>query len=369
MKIVLTGGCTGGHIYPALAIGDKFKEKDSNNEVIYIAHPWGLETKIVPAAGYELKLVTAQWIDRSNPIRIVKTIAGTLKGRREAYKIMKEYKPDLVVSTGSFVSVPVVLAAVKLGVPIYIHEQNAFPGISNRLLSRYARKVFLGFNGGHELFKEQDKLIYSGNPVRKDFYGRDAASDREKLGVELNDRVIMIFGGSLGSDAINKIGQALAEKYYNKDGVTVIWGTGRDYYDSVRESLNGKGIEEGSNIRVSPYINDMPAILSASDLAIARSGALSVAEITMTGCPAIFVPSPNVTADHQYHNAKAVADVGGAVIVREGDNTVTDVMNEINSLMDDPDKFASMKEASLSIAPVHATDLIYDEIMKDLTSR
>lgn len=369
MKIVLTGGCTGGHIYPALAIGDKFREKDSHNEIIYIAHPYGLETKIVPAAGYELKLVTAQWIDRSNPIRIVKTIAGTLKGRREAYKIMKEFKPDVVVSTGSFVSVPVVLAAKKLGVPIYIHEQNAFPGVSNRMFSRYARKVFLGFNGGHEFFKEQEKLIYSGNPVRKEFYGRDSASDRKELGINDNDRVIMLFGGSLGSDTINEIGAALSEKYYGVDGITVLWGTGRDYYESIREDLNNRGILDGSNVMVSAYINNMPAALSASDVVISRSGALSVAEITMTGCPAIFIPSPNVTADHQYHNAKAVADVGGAVIVRESENTTTEVIKEVTSLMNSSERIAEMKQASLKIAPVNATDLICEEIMRDLSTR
>ena len=139
MKVVLTGGCTGGHIYPALAIGDRFRAASDSNEVIYIAHQYGLETRIVPAAGYELKIVTAQWFDRSNPIRLVKTVLETLKGRREAYRIIREFKPDVVVSTGSFVSVPVVLAAAKAGIPIYIHEQNAFK-ICKKSISRLQRR-------------------------------------------------------------------------------------------------------------------------------------------------------------------------------------------------------------------------------------
>lgn len=368
MKVILTGGCTGGHIYPALAIGDKFREMDPANEVIYVAHPHGMETTIVPEAGYELKLVTAQWFDRSNPVRLIKTVLETLKGRAEAYKIIKEFKPDVVVSTGSFVSVPVVLAAAKAGVPVYIHEQNAFPGISNRLLTRYANKVFLGFNGGHEYFKEPEKLMYVGNPVRKDFYGRSREEDRAALGIGDEQLVIMIFGGSLGSDAINEIGYELAEKYAGRDDVTIIWGTGRKYNEEVMKELEASGLSGAENLRVSAYISNMPAILSASDLVISRSGALSVAEVTMSGRAAIFVPSPNVTADHQYYNAKAVADVGGAVIVREDDNTATRVMGIVEELVADREKIREMELCSAAIAPVRATEMIYEEIMRGLGS-
>lgn len=366
MKVILTGGCTGGHIYPALAIGDKFREKDPEADVIFVAHPHGLETTIVPAAGYELKLVTAQWFDRSNPIRLVKTVAETLKGRREAYKIMKSFKPDLVMSTGSFVSVPVVLAAKKAGVPVYIHEQNAFPGISNRLLAGYANKVFLGFNGGHEYFKEPEKLMYVGNPVRKDFYGRSREEDRRELGLADNQMVIMIFGGSLGSDTINDIGYELVKEYAGRDDITIIWGTGRGYNEEVMAELNARGLADAPNLRVSAYISNMPAILSASDLVISRSGALSVAEVTMSGRAAIFVPSPNVTADHQYYNAKAVADVGGAVIVREDENTAVRVAGIVEELERDRERIKEMEAASYSIAPVNATDLIYEEIVGTL---
>ena len=366
MKVVLTGGCTGGHIYPALAIGDRFRAASDSNEVIYIAHQYGLETRIVPAAGYELKIVTAQWFDRSNPIRLVKTVLETLKGRREAYRIIREFKPDVVVSTGSFVSVPVVLAAAKAGIPIYIHEQNAFPGISNRMLSRYARKVFLGFNGGHEHFKQKEKLMYVGNPVRKDFYDRSRDADRQSLGIPSDDFVITVFGGSLGSKAMNDIGFELAKEYAGKENVTVIWGTGREYYDGVSAELQSLGLIESPNLRVSPYIDNMPAVLSASSVVISRSGALSVAETTMIGRAAIFVPSPNVTADHKYHNAKAVADVGGAVIVREGEDTSDKVMREVRRLYENRELLADMEVACHSIAPERATEIIYEEIMKDI---
>ena len=363
MKIVLTGGCTGGHIYPALAIGDKFRAEDPSNEVIYIAKGEDLERQIIPAHGYKLYEVDSTWFDRSDPVRLATTIRRTLNGRRDAIKLMKRFRPDAVISTGSFVSVPVVLAANRLGVPVYLHEQNGFPGVSNRLAARKARRVFLGFESAREHFRNKDNIIYTGNPVRTDFDGRDQSADRAALGIPENDFVIMVFGGSLGSETTNSIGEAVAREYAGREGYTVIWGTGREYYDEINSRLAAEGFSP-SNVRISAYINDMPAQLSACDLTISRSGALSTAEVTMAGRAAIFIPSPNVTADHQYYNAKAVADAGGAVIVRENAGTADKVMEEVRKLDADRSRLEQMKKASRSIAPVDATDIIYDTVMK-----
>ena len=363
MKVVLTGGCTGGHIYPALAIGDKFRAEDPSNEVIYIAKGEDLERQIIPAHGYKLFEVDSTWFDRSNPVRLATTIRRTLNGRRDAIKLMKKFRPDAVISTGSFVSVPVVLAAGRLGVPVYIHEQNGFPGVSNRLAARKARKVFLGFESAREHFKNKDNIIYSGNPVRADFDGRDSLRDRKTLGIPEDDFVIMVFGGSLGSETTNSIGESVAREYAGKAGYTVIWGTGREYYDDISKRLAKEGFRP-DNVRISAYINDMPAQLSACDITISRSGALSTAEVTMAGRAAIFIPSPNVTADHQYYNAKAVADAGGAVIVRENADTAVKVMEELKKIDGDRSRLEAMKKASRSIAPVDATDIIYNTVMQ-----
>lgn len=365
MRIVLTGGCTGGHIYPALAIGDKFKEKNPDCEIIYIAHQYGLETEIVPDAGYELKIVTAEWLDRSNLLRAVKTLAGTEKGKLEAYRILKKFKPDFVISTGSFVSVPVVLAAHKYGCGIYIHEQNAFPGLSNKALSKYARRIFLGFEDGADMFQDKSKLVYSGNPVRREFYGRDRTVDRKRLGIPENDTVIAIFGGSLGASAINEIGVELSVKYNGAEGITILFGTGREYYQETMRELEQSGIKLADNVRITPYIDDMYEVLSASNLVISRSGALSVAEITMSGRAAIFIPSPNVTADHQYYNAKAVADNGGAIIIREDATASSKAMGTIAELLAEKNLIEEMEKASAELAPVNATDIIYNTIMED----
>lgn len=364
MKIVLTGGGTGGHIYPALAIGDKFKEKDKNNEVIYIGREGGMETTIVPRAGYELKTVKCVPLRRDNPAKMVKTLAGTLKGRSQAIAIMKKFQPDVVVSTGSYVSVPAVLAARALGIPYYMHEQNGFPGVSNRMWASGAKKVFLGFEAARKHFKNDSNIMYAGNPVRKDFYDRDRKADRAALNINDTDTVITVFGGSLGSETTNQIGEAVIREYGGKKGYTVIFGTGKMYNEAVLEQLKKNGLAEFDNVCVNAYISDMASVLSASDLVVSRAGALSVAEVTMSGVAAVFVPSPNVTADHQYYNAKAVADVGGAIIVRENEHTAEQVLTEIKKLVNDKDAMEKMKKASLSVAPYEAADIIYDTIME-----
>lgn len=366
MRIVLTGGVTGGHIYPALAIADKFRAEDPATEFKYIGSGEPLERDIIPSHGYELVTVDSEWFDRSNPVRLAKTALRTLKGRGQAVKLLKNFKPDAVISTGSYVSVPVVLAAAKLGIPLYLHEQNGFPGVSNRLGARYAKTVFLGFESAREFFGDAKNIIYSGNPVRSDFSGRSREADRKALGIPEKDLVIMVFGGSLGSETTNHIGEAVAREYAGKDGYTVIWGTGKEYFSSISQRLEEEG-SKPENVRIDAFIRNMPEVLSASDICVSRSGALSTAETTMAGRAAIFIPSPNVTADHQYYNAKAVADAGGAVIVREEEDpyrTAGRVLGIIKELDMDRDEIRRMEKASLSTAPVGATQIIYDEIMR-----
>jgi len=363
MKIVLTGGITGGHIYPALAIGDKFREMNPDNEIIYIASGKQLERSIIPGAGYKLYEVESEPFDRSDYVKLVKTAFRTLRGRRQALKIMKKFKPDVVISTGSYVSVPVVMAGHSYGASIYMHEQNGYPGVSNRAFAGYAKKIFLGFEGARQYFKDDSNIMYAGNPVRKDFYGRNRNDDRRELGISEDDLVIMVFGGSLGSETTNDIGEAVARTYGGKQGYTVIWGTGKNYYDEISNRLQREGFGY-DNVRISPYIDNMPQMLSAVDISISRSGALSTAETTMAGRAAIFIPSPNVTADHQYYNAKAVADEGGALIVREDGNTEQKVLGLIEELDTDRSIIRNMERASLSIAPLDAADIIYKTIME-----
>lgn len=364
MRIILTGGCTGGHIYPALAIGDKFIEHDQDTEILYVGSADGLESEIVPRHGFELKLVKAKWVDRSNMLKLAETLWVTEVGTAQAYKIMKKFKPDVVISTGSFVSVPVVMAAKRYGAKIFLHEQNAYPGLANKFLARYAEKVFLGFAPAEKYFKDKSKVEYVGNPVRKDFYGIDRSEARKVLGLPEDALVILAFGGSLGARTINEVAHTLVREYIDQENVHILFGTGRNYYDEVKEALIAEGLYDKSNLHVMPYIQDMANTLAASNVVISRSGALSVAEITMSGRAGIFIPSPNVTGDHQYYNAKAVVDNGGAIIVREDDDTADRVKNAFREFIKDPQILKDMEAASFASAPVSATDKIYESIME-----
>lgn len=365
MKVILTGGCTGGHIYPALAIGDKFREHDPSCEILYLGHDEGMERYIVPRYGYELKYVRSKWVDRSNLFKLLDTLWSTEAGKHQAIRMMKKFQPDVVMSTGSFVSVPVVLAAHKLGIPIYIHEQNAYPGMANRYLAKYARKVFVGFNNAARHFDPR-KTLYSGNPVRVEFSDKERGSSREVLEIPQDDFVILAFGGSLGADAINEIGIEIVRKYGGRKGVTILFGTGKDYHERVAQQLGEEGLDGYANVRVTPYISAMADTLAAADVVISRSGALSVAEITMAGRPAIFIPSPNVTGDHQYYNAKEVVDSGGAIIVNEDADAAERVLNALGEFLAEPQLLKDMEEGSRKAAPYHATDIIYNTIMETI---
>ncbi|MBF1360890.1 MAG: undecaprenyldiphospho-muramoylpentapeptide beta-N-acetylglucosaminyltransferase [Mogibacterium diversum] len=368
MRVILTGGITGGHIYPALAIADQFKEIDRDAEFLYLGSDEGMERYIVPKYGYDLKYIDSRWFDRSSPLKLAKTLFKNERGKRQAINVMKQFKPDLVVSTGSFVSVPVVLAAKALKIPVYIHEQNAYPGVANKLLSKYARRVFLGFEAARKYFPSE-KVVYTGNPVRNEFGEQNRDLARSELGIAQDDFVVLIFGGSLGAETINDIGLAIINKYGDDRNVTILFGTGKDYYEHVNNRLKVGGKEVSPNVRLMPYISEMAKMLSASNVIICRSGALSTAEVTMAGRAAIFIPSPNVTGDHQYYNAKAVADNGGAVLITEDGDVELRVLNALKALRTDGALLEEMEEGSYKSAPVDAAKIICEEIISDVKAR
>lgn len=364
MRVIVTGGGSGGHIYPAIAIADKIKEKEPESEILYIGNDIGLEKDIVPQSGYPMELVSAKWLDRRNILKIFDTGFSTMRGIRQAYKIMKKFKPDAVIGTGGFVCVPVMYAGHKYGAKCYLHEQNAFPGVANKTLEKFADKVFLGFPEASHYFHQPEKHIVVGNPVRRRFYDIDKIAAREKLGIPQNDFTVFSFGGSQGAEKINEVAFELMEAVNGHDGVSFIFGTGSQYYDEVLEKAKSRGIEIRDNIRVKSYINDMESYLGAADLIISRAGALSVAETTVCGKASILIPSPNVTGNHQFFNAKSVADRGGAVLIEEKDLNPEGLLAEVMRLKNNPEILEKMSRASKACAPLSATELIYSEIKK-----
>lgn len=366
MRLAVTGGGSGGHVYPALAIADKFREMDPDGEILYIGYMNGFEKAAVPKAGYELAEIDSRWVSRSSAKEIFKTGYHVGKGVLQSRRILKRFKPDLIIGTGGYVCFPVIFAGHKLGIPCYIHEQNAFPGLANRRLEKYVRKIFLGFEEGGEYFGDKSKLTVTGNPVRSSFFSADKAEARKKLGYDKNELLVFCFGGSLGAKAINRLGISLVEEMNGKKGQSLVFGTGRRFYDEVMAELDSKGVTPESNIRISNYIDDMDDVISASDLIISRAGALSVAEILVTGRPSILIPSPNVTGNHQYFNAKAVADKGGAILIEEKDIDVDSFRKTVNELMADPGRLEQMGQKAHELAARSASDIIYEETVKDL---
>ena len=362
MKVIMTGGGTGGHIYPAIAIADKIKRKHPDAEILFIGTQRGMEKDLVPKGGYPIKFITVSGFNRKKLWKNFKTALDLAKGNRQAKKIIEEFKPDLVIGTGGYVCGPVVRAAFKKGIKTFIHEQNAFPGVTNKLLEKYVDKVFVSFAESKKYFKDQSKLVVTGNPIRKSFLTCGMGNSREKLGIKPNEFVLLCFGGSLGAGKINNAMIPVLETLNGLSDARLYFITGRNYYDKVMTSLKEKGIELSDNIKVLEYVDNMHEYLSASDLVISRAGALTVSEITACGKAAILIPSPNVTGNHQYFNAKVVADQGGAVILEEKDMTDEKLLGTVMRLKNNKEALNSMSQASGKAGRLDAADMIYDHL-------
>jgi len=362
MKVIMTGGGTGGHIYPAIAIADKIRRKHPEAEILFIGTERGMEKDLVPRSGYEIRFITVSGFHRKKIWRNIKTAADLLKGNRQAVRIIKEFKPDLVIGTGGYVCGPVVRAAHKMGIRTYIHEQNAVPGVTNKLLEKYSVKVFLSFPESKAHFKDQSKLVVTGNPIRKSFQLAGSNRIREKMGIKPGEFVILSFGGSLGAGKINSTMIRVVEALSGMSDARLYFITGRNYYEKVLKTLAERGINPADNISILEYADNMHEYLFAADLVISRAGALTVAEITACGKAAIFIPSPNVTGNHQYFNAKVVADKGGAIIIEEKDLSDEKLLGTILRLKNNREAINGMSAASASIGRLDAADMIYDHL-------
>ena len=358
MKVIMTGGGTGGHIYPAIAIADEIKSRHPDAEIIFVGTERGMEKDIVPKAGYPIKFITVSGLNRKNPIKLIKTLKDLNHGLHEAKQIIKEFKPDLVIGTGGYVCGPVMKTAAGMGIKTYIHGQNAFPGLTNKLLSRGAERVFVAFDDAKKYFKTKKEPVTVGNPVRHAFTEVDRQAARESLGVKEDEFMVLSFGGSLGAQRINDEMTVAAERLRDRAGLRIFFVTGRRYYSSIMENA------DKTNARVTylQYIDDMPKYLNACDLAITRSGALTVSEITACGRASVMIPSPYVTNNHQYYNAKVVADRGGAILIEEKDLTNGEVADEIEQLMNDRQILEKMEKASAALGTVTSAGKICDII-------
>ena len=319
MRVLMTGGGTAGHVNPALAIAGIIKEREES-VIEFVGCESGLEGRLVPEAGYKLHKIDVRGLSRSLSLSNVNTLIKAYKAIGVCKKIIKEFAPDVVIGTGGYVCWPVIMAASSLGGPCTLHEANASAGLAVKTLKSKADLIMLGFSSaGRGLEGKKAKLTLTGLPVRAGFRGSDKALAREKCAVPASvNKMVVSFGGSLGADKINTVMLDFIDKYVRENpDVYLVHATGRRSWDDFSKKAEERGFDKIKNLEIVPYINDMETKLSAADLAICRAGASTLAELAAAGCPAILIPSPNVTADQQTKNARMFEEEGGALLIAD----------------------------------------------------
>ena len=368
MKLIMTGGGTGGHIYPAIAIADKIKKKHPEAEILFVGTQKGMEKDLVPMSGYEISFITVSGFHRKQILKNFKTLFDLAKGSREIRQILEEFRPDLVIGTGGYVCGPVVREAHKMGIRTFIHEANAIPGVTNKLLEKYVDRVFISYEETRKHFTQQEKLVVTGIPIRKSFYTSSLMDQRTRLGIAPTDFMVLCFGGSRGAEKINSTMLELLPRLTAEPDLQCYFITGKTHYKDTIAHLERTGLTVHPNLHVLEYASNMNELLQAADLVVSRAGALTVSEITACGKPAILIPSPNVTGNHQYFNAKVVSDKGGAVLIEEKDLSAEKLLGTMLRLKNNKEALNHMSRASRSIGRFDAVDLIYDQIFSSYHS-
>ncbi len=371
MKVLFTCGGTAGHINPGLALARMFRERN-NAEVLFVGADGGMEQLLVPREGFPIKTVTITSFYRSlslNGIRHNLTTAKNLsKSRRQAAKILDEFQPDLVVGTGGYASYPVVRAAAKRGIPTAVHESNAFPGLTTKMLAQVVDLVMVGFEESKSHYPDPEKVQVTGTPVRGDFFVLDRREARQRLGYTDDLPVVLTTWGSLGALKMNQHMVDFVERECT-EGTPFhhIYGVGQRYYKGVMEELDRRGIDlkDYPNVDVREYIYDMPVCMAAADVVLSRAGASTIAEISAIAKPSILVPSPNVTANHQEKNARLLSDQGGAVLMLEPVCSGDRLYDTVTEMLADKDGLRAMSRKLSQLSVSDANERIY-RALKDL---
>ena len=341
MRVLVTGGGTGGHIYPALAIVRALQEVDDQLEVLYVGTEKGLERDIVSREGLPFKHIEIAGFRRSLSFENIKTIMKFFKSVSISKKYIKEFQPDVVIGTGGYVCGPVVYSAAKLKIPTIIHEQNSLPGVTNKFLARYVNKVAICFEEARSYFPE-NKVVLTGNPRATEVAGTLKVG-KSALGLNPHKKTVMISGGSRGAEPIN---DAIIEmiKYYENADYEVVFVTGDKHFEAIKGRI--EEVDQLKNVHILPFINNMPQYLVNMDLFVGRSGATFLAEVTALGVPCILIPSPYVTANHQEFNARSLTDHGGGILLLERELTGQRLYNEIDRVMKDEQLRLNMQNTS-----------------------
>lgn len=364
MRILLAGGGTAGHINPALAIAGYAKEFDKKAEILFVGTEKGLESTLVPQAGYEIKYVKVEGLSKKITAENIKAFFHMLTAKSKCKKIIKEFKPDIVIGTGGYVCAPAVMAANSMKIPTIIHEQNVFPGSAIKFLSGKSSVTAISFEESRKYLEGAKEILFTGNPIRPSILKCTREKARAAFGLS-DEKLVLIFGGSLGADALNKVAIEYMSELEQGSKIKVLFATGQRNYDKCMKMAENAGIHKNADISVVPYIHNMDEAMNASDVCVCRSGAITVSELCALSKPAILVPSPNVTNNHQEYNARALSDNGAAITILEKDFNKDSLKSALESILTDEEKTIQMQKNSAKISSINALDIIYEK-MKDL---
>lgn len=356
MRIVISAGGTGGHIYPALAIANKIKEKDKNAKILYIGTTDRMEKDIVPKAGYDYKAIKISGLKRSLSPKNIKSIYLFISGINKAKKILKEFKPDIVIGVGGYVSAPVIYAAHSLKIKCCIHEQNSIFGVTNKFASKFADKIFVSFKSTINEVEDKSKVIYTGNPCSENAISASLIK-KEVYNLNPNKKLVLIVMGSLGSKTINDKMKNMLTLFNNKD-YEVMFVTGKNYYDEY------KSLKYTSNIKIVPYIDEMVRLLKKTDCLVTRAGASTLSEISALNIPSILIPSPYVTENHQYKNAMDLVSKEAALIIEEKDLNGDIMLRYVEKILNDRLYTNKLKQNLKDFKVDNSATRIYEEIKK-----
>ena len=371
MKVLLAGGGTAGHINPAIAIAGYIQEMEPNTEFLFVGNRDGMEQRLVSQAGFPIKSVVITGFKRSfapkNIVHNFKTVYYSFESRAKAKKIIKEFDPDICIGTGGYVSGPVILAACNLGYKAVIHEQNAYPGVTNKMLAGSVDRVMLANEDAKSRFTDKAKFVLTGNPIRPAILATKHADAKERLGLSDDKPIILSFGGSLGAECINKamaelIARSAKDKKYHHIHAYGQQGTW------MPELLREKGVdlEHCTNLDVRQYIDNMDECLAACDLVVSRAGAITLSEIQAKGRPAVLIPSPFVAENHQYHNAMSMVNKKAALLIEQKDLTGEKLIKTVDSMLTDRSVLEGYRRNAQKMAITDANERIYQTVKEVL---
>ena len=373
MRVLFTGGGTAGHINPALAVAGYLREQEPDTKILYVGNRGGMEERLVPRAGYEMAFITISGFQRrlsfKNLMKNLRTVERIFTATAETKRIIKDFAPDVCVGPGGYVSGPVIREAAKLGVPSVIHESNAYPGVTTKLLSKSVHTVMLAVPDAKKYFDESVRTVITGNPVRGEVLRMDREQARKELGLDSRP-LVLSFGGSLGAAMLNRAAAYMLAESAKSGKYQHIHGYGQNDPMFLEElSEYGLDLPKNPQIRVLDYIHNMPTCLAAADLVISRAGAMTLSEIEAKGKASILIPSPNVAENHQFHNAMALVKRGAGEIIEEKDLTGEALWKKVEKILSDPERLKSLGENAQKMDILDANNRIYKVIKEAYGSK